>query len=696
MKGLIVKRILGCLVVITMTTLAFAEEPAWPVFPDQNATVAIPAQEWPQRPGPRTVRVKVFFPGGQRTKMTADTGVMLSLHNWGGEDCAGTADPQTLANVLNVVALCVNYLQSGKHDSIEAPEPYDFGYLQGLDALRALWFVMHGLDDAKIPFARGRIFATGGSGGGNVTLMANKLAPRTFACIVDMCGMKKLSHDIAFGLPGGSDLNARWSRDPQSKNYLSIDEQELRFVGHPQHLATMKALGNDCQMVIVHGTQDATCPFADAQELVAHLKTAGLSVAPQFIGKEQLDGVVFTSTGHALGNRTKIAPQMVKMFFPHTTNVASRKTDFDGADEQVRYRTTHGAFVISYKQGFPVGRFEPNPLPPEYPDQHDLLSYRTADGTRHPVQTVADWQRRCDHIRTHLERVMGPLPSAVDRVPLNVETLSEERVGTVLHRKVRYQSDGFDKVTAWLLIPDPAREKKLPAMLCLHQTTNIGKDEPVGRGGSPNLHYAKELAERGYVTLSPDYPSFGEHPYDFATHPEYASGSMRAVWDNIRGVDLLTALPEVDAERIGVIGHSLGGHGAIFTAVFEPRLKVIVSSCGFSTMTKDDVPSWNGPRYLPRIATQFGNEAKRLPFDFPGLIASLAPSAVFISAATRDDDFDVTGVKDAVRLAQPIFELHPAPTLLKAVYPDSPHDFPMDARHEAYEFIGRVLKPDAK
>lgn len=685
------KWILMVTAALLMVSPCLAAEATWPEFPEKNATLPLPAQEWPQRPGPRTVRVKVFFPGGMRANVTADTGVMLSLHNWGGEDCIGTADPQTLANELNVVALCVNYLQSGRKDSIEAPEPYDFGYLQGLDALRALWFAIHGLDQARVPFSRGRIFATGGSGGGNVTLMSNKLAPRTFACIVDMCGMKKLSHDIAFGLPGGSDLNARWSRDPLSRYYLSIDEQELRFVGHPPHLEKMKALGNDCRIVIVHGTQDATCPFADAVELVAHLKSAGMPVEPQYIGKEQLDGVIFTSAGHALGNRTKIAPLMIKTYFPQTTNVPSQKTDFDFADELVRYETTNGTFFISYTAGYPVGRFEPKPLPPEYPDQHDLLCFRTVDGQRHPVQTIEDWGRRRTDVRAHLERVMGPLPSAVDRVALNVETLSEERVGKVLYRKIRYQSDGFDKVTAWLLIPDAPNDQARPAMLCLQQTTNLGKEEPVGRGGSPHMHYAKELAERGYVTLSPDYPSFGEHPYDFAAHPEYVSGSMKAVWDNIRGIDLLTSMAEVDAERMGVIGHSLGGHNAIFTAVFEPRLKVIVSSCGFSTMTKDDVPSWTGPRYMPRIASQFGNDAKKLPFDFPGLIASLAPRSVMVSAAVRDSDFDVTGVKDAIRLAEPVFELYRAPKSLAAIYPDSEHDFPDEARRAAYEFIDRSL-----
>jgi hypothetical protein len=174
-----------------------AQDP-WPDLPQNNAAVEIPAQEWPRRAEPRSVRVLIHYPGGTLAGVKPDTGLMLTLHNWGGTDCVGTAAPQVLADRLNVVAICVNYLQSGKADAIEAAEPYDYGYLQALDALRALWIVRHGLQTRGIVFDDGRIYSTGGSGGGNVTLMANKLAPRTFTAIVDMCGMKKLSDDIAF------------------------------------------------------------------------------------------------------------------------------------------------------------------------------------------------------------------------------------------------------------------------------------------------------------------------------------------------------------------------------------------------------------------------------------------------------------------------------------------------------------------
>ena len=153
----------------------------WPALPVKDAAAEIPAQEWPQRPGPRLVRALVHYPGGALDGVNAATGIMLTLHNWGGSDCVGTADPRVLAQRLNVVAVCVNYLQSGKADSIDAPDPYDFGYLQALDALRALWWVRDRLAAAGRPFADDRLFCTGGSGGGNVTLMANKLARRNAA-----------------------------------------------------------------------------------------------------------------------------------------------------------------------------------------------------------------------------------------------------------------------------------------------------------------------------------------------------------------------------------------------------------------------------------------------------------------------------------------------------------------------------------
>lgn len=323
-----------------------------------------------------------------------------------------------------------------------------------------------------------------------------------------------------------------------------------------------------------------------------------------------------------------------------------------------------------------------------------LLMLKDPDGRGRPVKTNADWTEKVAQIRGAMQRVMGPLPDASRRVPLDVQVVSGEKTAKYLRRKVKFTPEPGDRVPAWLLIPnDLPAGGKAPAMLCLHQTTRIGKDEPAGVGGHKSVHYAHELAERGYICLVPDYPSFGEYPYDFAKQgARYDSGSMKAIWNNIRAVDLLVSLPQVDARRIGVIGHSLGGHNAMFTAAFDERLRAIVSSCGFTTFHKDDMPSWTGPVYMPRIRTEFGNDAARMPFDFTEVVASFAPRPFLACAAEGDTDFDVSGVRDVMAAARAVYEFHGAAAMLEAHYPKAPHSFPDGARKFSYEWLDRVLK----
>lgn len=329
---------------------------------------------------------------------------------------------------------------------------------------------------------------------------------------------------------------------------------------------------------------------------------------------------------------------------------------------------------------------------PAYRSHSTLLTVMTADGESKELKTQDDWQVRRRHIISGMEQVMGRLPRW-KQPPASVETVDETREDGVVRRRIRFRSDE-DAVPAWLLIPAglPDNSSKMPAVLCLHQTTRSGKDEPVGLTGPSNMHYALELARRGYVTLSPDYPSLGEYTWRLQDNAEYVSGTMKAIRDNMRAVDVLQSLEIVDAERIGVIGHSLGGHNAMFTAAFDERLKVIVSSCGFSRFGRDDVPSWTGPRYMPRIATVFENDADLLPFDFPEIIASFAPRPFLASAAVHDRDFNVDGVRESIVAARPVYELLNRSDALQAIYPDSPHDFPPESREQAYRFLDRTLK----
>jgi dienelactone hydrolase len=343
-----------------------------------------------------------------------------------------------------------------------------------------------------------------------------------------------------------------------------------------------------------------------------------------------------------------------------------------------------------------------------YDSHTDLSVFRDARGELRPVTSPAEWAIRRAHVLASVAEVTGPLPGPARRVPLDVQVVAEQDTEHYVRRKITFAVEPGDRVPAWLLVPHKL-ERPAPALLCLHQTTSIGKDEPAGLGGQPSLHYAHELAQLGYVCLAPDHPGFGEYAFEpggrraaegdgeaggakgtdgaRSARGTYDSGMIKAVWNNVRAIDVLESLPEVDRDKIGCIGHSLGAHTGLFTAVFDQRLRLVVSSCGFTAFADDDIASWSGPRYMPRIATAYGNDAAKLPFDFHEVVAALAPRPVFVNAPLRDADFAVAGVRKVLASASGVYELWKTGGKLTAVFPDSEHDFPDVARQRCYQWI---------
>jgi hypothetical protein len=95
---------------------------------------------------------------------------------------------------------------------------------------------------------------------------------------------------------------------------------------------------------------------------------------------------------------------------------------------------------------------------------------------------------------------------------------------------------------------------------------------------------------------------------------------------------------------------------------------------------------------MPRIADLFGKDPAKMPFDFPGVLAAIAPRALFINAPERDSNFDIGGVHDCFDAALPVYKLLKAPKKLVMMNPDAPHTFPPEVRKAAYEFLDRELK----
>jgi acetyl esterase/lipase len=240
-------------------------------------------------------------------------------------------------------------------------------------------------------------------------------------------------------------------------------------------------------------------------------------------------------------------------------------------------------------------------------------------------------------------------------------------------------------------------------MLVLHGTHALGKGVVDGQGDKPNRAHARELAERGYVVIAPDYPSFGDlKDHDFE-NDRYKSATMQAIVNHMRCIDFLQSRADVDPERIGVIGHSLGGHNSMFVSAFDERIKVTVSSCGWTQFEFYNIGEegskkyggrlgpWAQTRYMPLIRSKYDLDARKIPFNFSDIIAAIAPRAFFSVSPLRDANFDYKGVELGILKVKPVYDSLGVPNNLQVRYPNAEHDFPVESRIEAYAFIDKIL-----
>lgn len=345
-----------------------------------------------------------------------------------------------------------------------------------------------------------------------------------------------------------------------------------------------------------------------------------------------------------------------------------------------------------------------------------LLAYKKPDGSVHPVKTLYEWQLRRNQILDSMEALFGKFPGDPEHPPFQsniaplppFNTRVKDSIKTRYYTRynIRFTIADREEVTAYLYIPNQRKgNSRFPAIIACQPTGDLGKKIVDDQGPNPNRGYAKELAERGYAVIAPDYPSFGDQKdYDFKKD-RYESGVMKAVFDNVRCVDFLQARADVDPERIGIIGHSLGGHTAMYTAAFETRLKAIVSSCGwtlrryynnYNEEKRKEFGSrlWGAAqeRYSPLALTKYQLKVEKMPFDFDELMAVIAPRPFFSNSPIHDANFNVEGVRIGIANASEVYHFLRADDNLQVRYPIASHDFPPIVRFEAYEFLDHFLK----
>jgi len=316
---------------------------------------------------------------------------------------------------------------------------------------------------------------------------------------------------------------------------------------------------------------------------------------------------------------------------------------------------------------------------------------------------VRSHERDRRRILKNMEKAMGKLPNRSALPPMDIQVTDSLKANGYTRYTINFTAAENERIPAYLYIPmQKGPTKRLPAMLVLHGTDPLGKGVVDGQSTKPNRAYAKELAQRGYVVIAPDYPSFGDlKDYNFQ-NDRYQSGTMKGIFDNMRCIDLLQGREDVDPGRIGVLGLSLGGHNSMFVGAFDKRIKVVVSSSGWTQMAYYNVESstskfagrlgaWAQERYMPLLRDKYKLDGDKIPFDFDEVISAIAPRAFYSVSPLKDENFDVKGVVEGIARAGKVYRTLGAESMLQVRYPDAGHDFPVESRKEAYLFIDKIF-----
>ncbi|HVS51057.1 MAG TPA: alpha/beta fold hydrolase [Opitutaceae bacterium] len=256
-------------------------------------------------------------------------------------------------------------------------------------------------------------------------------------------------------------------------------------------------------------------------------------------------------------------------------------------------------------------------------------------------------------------------------------------------------------VTGDLYFPkDTPPGAKLPTVIWLH-----GFSYPLGYMWvyRRDLHPVLALVKAGYAVLAYDQCGYGSRMNEIGPFYErwpHWSQLGRMVEDARAAIDTLEKDAVVDPERIYLLGYTLGGAVALHTAALDPRVKGVVSICGFTPL-RTDTPAhgtiglarFSHERPLaPRLGFFIGRETEA-PYDYDALIATIAPRPVLIVQPQQDRDAVPGDVHAAVEQARKIYSLLGAPAKLGLDEPDDYARFPTATQDRAIEWMRKNFTP---
>jgi hypothetical protein len=303
---------------------------------------------------------------------------------------------------------------------------------------------------------------------------------------------------------------------------------------------------------------------------------------------------------------------------------------------------------------------------------------------------LATWEGERKKILAAWKKILGPMPA---RVPLEAQVLSREGLEDHSRLLLRYRNDAKSSCEAYLLIPK-GFEGKRPGVVCLHPTSKTTIKDPVGLANREAVHHALHLVRRGYVCIAPanflwDVPgrSWKESAAAVLKEGTYTTGMAKMLFDAMRAVDVLVERAEVDASRIGAIGHSLGGKEALYLAAFDPRIVAAISCEGGVGLS---MSNWGDEHYLGKQISS--PDFRRGNHE---VMALVAPRGLLIIGGESADGAKSWPYVEAVL---PVWRLYQKEERLGLLRHDEGHHFPSPGpkRELAYRWLDQWLSAEEK
>ncbi len=269
---------------------------------------------------------------------------------------------------------------------------------------------------------------------------------------------------------------------------------------------------------------------------------------------------------------------------------------------------------------------------------------------------------------------------------------------------ISYNVEADERAHAYLGIP-LALDGKAPGIVALHGTFPQGTKRAAGLVDNPDKAYLDHLCRRGYVVIAPEHFVSGERippegPYDttrfYKKHPNWTAVG-KFTFEHSIAVDVLQTRPEVDPQRIGAMGHSLGGHGTIFLAAYDQRIRAAACNCGGSFFRHNPgVEHWARDHwyvYLKHIRPGL-LQGRLPPIDFHEIIALIAPRA-FLDVSALNDGNPLTQRQRVLMLMKvaDVYDLLGKPENFSFYVHGCGHAVPHQSRQLIYAFLDTHLKP---